>query len=122
MSRIHSKDTVPELAVRSLVHRMGYRYGLHNANLPGKPDLVFSSRKKIIFVHGCFWHGHYCKREKMPKSRVKFWSEKITQNRRRDAQKRRALAALGWRSLIVWECEAKRPEKLAAKISNFLSS
>lgn len=108
MSRIRGKDTKPEMRLRSLVHRMGFRFRLHRADLPGKPDLVFPTRKKAIFVHGCFWHGHYCKREKMPKSRVEFWKDKISSNRRRDVRSRRALARLGWSSLVVWECQLKQ--------------
>lgn len=110
MSRIRGKDTKPEMQLRSLIHRMGYRFRLHRADLAGKPDLVFPSRKKAIFVHGCFWHGHYCKRKKMPKSRMEFWTEKISSNRRRDIRARRSLACLGWSSLVVWECQIKRPD------------
>lgn len=120
MSRIRSKDTTPERIVRSLIHRMGFRFRLHRADLPGKPDLVLPSRGKVIFVHGCFWHGHRCKRDKMPKSHVKFWLMKIETNRKRDARVRRALRALGWDVLVVWECETKKPGSLERKVASFL--
>lgn len=121
MSRIFSRDTKPELLVRSLIHGLGYRFRLHRADLPGKPDIVFPGRKKAIFVHGCFWHGHYCKRTKMPTSRVSFWTDKIARNRTRDLRVRRQLAKLGWRSLVIWECELKSDERITRKISAFLA-
>lgn len=120
MSQIRSKDTKPELAVRSLVHRMGYRFRLHARNLPGTPDLVFSSRRKAIFVHGCFWHGHACQKGRRPQTRAAFWTEKIDNNRKRDRKSRRQLKKLGWSSLIVWECEVGYTEALARKLSQFL--
>jgi DNA mismatch endonuclease (patch repair protein) len=120
MSQIRSKDTKPELAVRSLVHRMGYRFRLHARNLPGTPDLVFSSRRKVIFVHGCFWHGHACQKGRRPQTRAAFWNEKIDNNRKRDRKSRRQLKKLGWSSLIVWECEVGCTEALAKKLAQFL--
>jgi len=116
MSRIHGANTKPELAVRSLLHRMGYRFRLHQRDLPGTPDIVMRGRGTVVFVHGCFWHGHACKRTKMPKSRVDYWAEKIEGNRRRDARKRRKLKSLGWNVVVVWECELKRPDRLAGKL------
>lgn len=116
MSRIHGANTKPERAVRSLLHRMGYRFRLHQKDLPGTPDIVMRSRDTVVFVHGCFWHGHACKRTKMPKSRVDYWTEKIEANRRRDARKRRKLKSLGWNVVVVWECELKRPDRLAGKL------
>ena len=116
MSRIHGANTKPELAVRSLLHRMGYRFRLHQKDLPGTPDIVMRGRGTVVFVHGCFWHGHACKRTKMPKSRVDYWAEKIEGNRRRDARKRRKLKSLGWNVVVVWECELKRPDRLAGKL------
>jgi DNA mismatch endonuclease (patch repair protein) len=116
MSRIKGTDTKPEIAVRSLLHQMGYRFRLHRRDLPGTPDIVLSGRGAVVFVHGCFWHGHSCKRTKMPKSRKSYWSEKIEGNRRRDARKRRQLKSLGWKVVIVWECELKRPDKLREKL------
>lgn len=120
MSRIRGKDTTPELAVRSLAHRLGYRFRLHGRGLPGKPDLVFAGRRKIVFVHGCFWHGHRCKRDKMPKSRIAYWAEKIAANRARDARHIRALRAAGWKCAIVWECETKDAVRLGERLSRFL--
>lgn len=116
MSRIRGTNTKPELAVRSLLHRMGYRFRLHRKDLPGTPDIVLPGRGTVVFVHGCFWHGHACKRTKMPKSRVEYWAGKIEANRRRDARKRRKLKALGWNVVIIWECELKRPDRLAEKL------
>ena len=108
MRAVKSKDTKPEMIVRRLVHGMGYRYRLHRTGLPGKPDLVFGPRRKVIFVHGCFWHGHHCKRgARVPKTNIKYWTAKIGRNRQRDKDSEAALAAMGWRVLIVWECEKK---------------
>ncbi|HEU4805167.1 MAG TPA: very short patch repair endonuclease [Nitrobacter sp.] len=120
MSRIGQKDTGPELAVRSLLHRLGYRFRLHRRDLPGTPDIVLPRRRAVVFVHGCFWHGHACKRSGMPKSRTEYWGPKIDANRRRDAKNRRVLRSLGWRVVIVWECELKRPERLSAKLARLL--
>ena len=121
MARVRSVDTKPEMFVRKLIHGMGYRYRLHCRDLPGKPDLVFRSRKAIIFVHGCFWHRHeMCSLARMPKSRVEFWSAKLEGNRLRDARKIAALQASGWRVLIVWECQLKLKEQLAERLRQFL--
>jgi DNA mismatch endonuclease (patch repair protein) len=120
MSRIGSRDTGPELRVRSLLHRLGYRFRLQRRDLPGTPDIVLPRHGKAIFVHGCFWHGHACKIDKMPKSRMDYWEPKIVANRQRDARKRRQLAALGWRSLVVWECETLNETQLALKLLRFL--
>lgn len=120
MSRIGGTNTKPEVEVRSMLHGMGYRFRLHRRDLPGTPDIVLPGRGAVIFVHGCFWHGHVCKRDKMPKSHTVYWTEKIEANRRRDARKRRAITALGWKVVIVWECELKRPEKLAEKLQKAL--
>jgi DNA mismatch endonuclease, patch repair protein len=121
MSRIRSKNTAPEMIVRSHVHRLGYRYRLHGKNLPGKPDLVFASRKKIILVHGCFWHMHDCSYGKViPKSNAEYWQTKRLMNRERDRKHLSELERLGWETLIVWECMTKPrnvaqlPELLAA--------
>lgn len=123
MSRVKGKDTGPELKVRRLVHGMGYRYRLHGSKLPGKPDLVFRSRRAVIFVHGCFWHGHpdpTCKLARQPKSRLDFWAPKLAANRTRDARNRDALLSAGWRVLELWECQLMKPEKLAEVIREFL--
>lgn len=122
MSRIRSKDMVPEMFVRRLVYGMGYRYRLHQSDLPGKPDLVFLSRKKIIFVHGCFWHQHTkCKDGHLPKSNVKYWRPKLERNVQRDRDALRELKELEWDVLVVWECEIKDQKLLSAKINQFLS-
>jgi DNA mismatch endonuclease (patch repair protein) len=107
MSRIRSKDTAPELAVRRLLHSLGYRYRLHHKDLPGKPDIVFSVRRKVIFVHGCYWHAHGCKVAHTPKSNEAYWSPKLRRNVERDALNRARLAELGWRSFVIWECGAR---------------
>ena len=121
MSLVRSKDTQPELFVRKLVHRMGFRYRSHRRDLPGHPDMVFASRGKIIFVHGCFWHRHgKCEYTRWPKSRLSFWKPKLEQNHARDKRNRRALAKLGWRVLVVWECQLKFPDKVAEKIYRFV--
>jgi DNA mismatch endonuclease (patch repair protein) len=121
MSRIRSKNSKPEMAIRRLVHGMGYRYRLHARDLPGTPDLVFRSRKKVIFVHGCFWHGHECKLGRMPKSRIEFWSNKIASNRARDTKVLEQLREMGWSCLVIWECQLGGMEKISSKIKEFLS-
>ncbi|MGA9111925.1 MAG: very short patch repair endonuclease [Smithella sp.] len=123
MSRVRGKDTSPELRVRSLAHRLGYRFRLHRKDLVGKPDLVFSTRKKVIFVHGCFWHGHDCARGKRtPKTNSKYWIEKIRKNIERDIKNQAELTSLGWNVLVVWECETKDLDELVRKISKYLSN
>jgi len=123
MSRVRGKDTKPEMLVRRLVHGMGYRYRLHDRGLPGTPDLVFRGRRKVIFVHGCFWHRHpspECKLARMPKSRRDFWGPKLEGNRERDERNREALTQEGWRQMVVWECECGQLEQLKNKLSDFL--
>lgn len=120
MSRVRGKNTRPEMAVRRLVHRMGYRYRLHRSDLPGKPDMVFTLRRKVIFVHGCFWHGHDCPLGRIPKSRVEFWVGKITGNKARDERNLDRLRALGWACLVIWECQLKNQETLEQRIREFL--
>jgi DNA mismatch endonuclease (patch repair protein) len=122
MSRIRGKDTLPELTVRSVIHRMGYRFRLHRKDLPGKPDIVFPRKKKAIFVHGCFWHGHYCKEDKMPKTRMDFWNSKIKRNRERDKENCNDLKALGWDLMVVWECQTKNHNSLIKRLKAFLLS
>lgn len=120
MQAIRSKDTKPELAVRRLVHGMGYRYRLHRKNLPGKPDLVFPTKEKAIFVHGCFWHYHGCNRGRMPKSNLDYWQQKLEGNRMRDRQNMKALRDLGWKTMVIWECESRDVNNLTDKIIGFL--
>lgn len=123
MRLIRSENTGPEMLVRHLTHKLGYRFRLHGDRLPGKPDLVFPSRHKAIFVHGCFWHRHnHCGLARTPKSRLEFWIPKLENNKLRDALKRRALSRLGWSSLVIWECELRDPAKLMIKILVFLEN
>lgn len=124
MSRVRGTDTEPEMVIRRLIHGMGYRYRLHVAKLPGKPDIVFPARGKIIFVHGCFWHRHpsaKCKLARMPKSRLEFWEPKLEQNRLRDVAAQKRLKRDGWKILVIWECEIKTA-KLADRIGRFLEA
>ncbi|GAB4142597.1 MAG: very short patch repair endonuclease [Sphingomonadales bacterium] len=126
MRAIRSKGMKPEMVVRRLVHSMGYRYRLHRKDLPGKPDLVFGPRRKVIFVHGCFWHQHddpACKLAHAPKSRLDYWQPKLARNKERDAANLAALEALGWQVLTVWECETrqKNHDTLAVRLQAFLS-
>lgn len=120
MSRIRGANTEPALAVRALLHVMGYRFLLQLKDLPGTPDIVLPGRSAAVFVRGCFWHGHACKAAKMPKSREDFWQEKIEGNRRRDRRKRRQLRALNRQVIVASECELKRPEVLAARLREAL--
>lgn len=123
MSRVRSRDTKPELLVRKLVHGLGYRYRLHRRDLPGKPDLVFGPRRKVILVHGCFWHGHddpNCKLTRAPKSRVEFWGPKLARNRERDREVKRRLNESGWEALILWECELGDRAGLEQRVRTFL--
>ena len=126
MSRIRSKDTKPEIAVRSMLHRSGYRFRLHVKNLPGKPDIVLPKYNTVIFVNGCFWHGHNCHLFRLPKSRTEFWKKKIQSNRERDAINRKILREEEWRVGLVWECAvkgkiAKTPDLIICKIRDWLN-
>ncbi|MBN8966099.1 MAG: DNA mismatch endonuclease Vsr [Rhizobiales bacterium] len=103
MARVRNKDTKPEWVVRRMLHSLGYRYRLHRRDLPGSPDLVFPSRKVVVFVHGCFWHGHHCPRGKAPSSNKGFWNKKISGNKTRDLRNTRALRRLGWSVITLWE-------------------
>ena len=120
MSRIRGRNTRPELLIRSMLHRRGYRFRLHRKDLPGTPDLVFPARRSAVFVHGCFWHGHDCPRGRPPSSNVVFWKEKISKNEQRDDRVRKQLRKAGWRVLEVWECETKQSGGLARKLTRFL--
>jgi DNA mismatch endonuclease (patch repair protein) len=113
MSRIHAEDTKPEVAVRSFIHRKGYRFRLHDKNLPGKPDIVLKKYKTVIFVHGCFWHQHKgCKRASVPKSNMDYWIPKLEGNKVKDRKNRCLLKRLGWTVIVIWECEAENIKKL----------
>ena len=123
MSQIKSKNTKPEILVRSLVHHMGFRYSLHRKDLPGKPDLVLVKRKKVIFVHGCFWHMHRCRYGSVvPKTNKKFWKIKREGNVDRDKRNLRKLRKEGWKVLVVWECQTRNSERLIDKLKKFLVS
>lgn len=123
MARIRARDTQPEIFVRRLLHKQGYRFRLHAKDLPGQPDIVFRGRKKAIFVHGCFWHCHEgCKRASMPKTRTAYWKPKLEANRKRDAKSLSALEEMGWRVMIVWECETsiRNQDVLRDRLKDFL--
>ena len=121
MRAVRSQDTLPELFVRRIVHALGYRYRLHPKTLPGKPDLVFPSRRKIVFVHGCFWHRHKgCRYTTSPKSNVEFWEDKFRNNMIRDRRTVRTLKELGWSVMTVWQCQLKDPVKLGGRLNEFL--
>lgn len=123
MRAVKSTNTNPELIVRSLAHRLGFRFRLHRKALPGNPDLVFVARRKAIFVNGCFWHGHECKRgDRAPKTNADYWRAKIARNKARDADVRAALAASGWDVLTIWECETKDRDGLAVRLRSFLNA
>ena len=107
MSQIHGKNTHPELAIRKALHKAGFRFRLHRKDLPGKPDIVLPKHKTVIFAHGCFWHSHGCKDSRIPKTNTEFWSAKLTDNVKRDAESVRQLKNLGWTVKVVWECEVK---------------
>lgn len=121
MSHIHGKDTAPEMAIRRLIHGMGYRYRLHDRSLPGTPDIIFRARKKIIFVNGCFWHRHQgCRLATIPKTNVDYWTEKFRLNAERDRKTLEEFESIGWKTLVIWQCEIRDVEKLKGKIIEFL--
>ncbi|MDE0332847.1 MAG: very short patch repair endonuclease [Nitrospinae bacterium] len=121
MRAVKGHDTGPEMIVRRLAHGMGYRYRLHRKDLPGKPDLVFPAKRKVIFVHGCFWHQHACPRgARSPKSSRDYWIPKLKRNKERDVQNQRLLREMGWDVLVIWECEMKDRDALKERISAFL--
>jgi len=120
MQNVRDKDTKPEMTVRKLVHGLGYRYRLHRKDLPGKPDLAFPSMQKVIFVHGCFWHNHGCKKGNPPKSNIEFWEPKLKANVARDRSVLEKLESLNWSVLIIWECELADLEAVRQKVIGFL--
>lgn len=122
MGRVKSKDTSVEKFVRSLLHRLGYRFRINRKDLPGCPDIVFPSRKKVIFVHGCFWHGHGCRRgARIPKTNTEYWLAKVEKNRRRDEARRNELEEMGWKVLTVWECEIADIDAVRERLITFLA-
>jgi len=123
MQAVKSKDTDAEMRVRRMLFAAGYRYRLHQRALPGCPDLVFGGRKKVIFVHGCFWHGHTCARGKrIPKTNTDYWTSKISRNRTRDAVARKRLQASGWKVFVIWECELKDEPRVLKRLTQFLQA
>ena len=123
MRAVRSSDTKPEMVVRRLVHSLGYRYRLHRRSLPGTPDLVFPRLRKVIFVHGCFWHRHSCRNGRsMPSSRASYWQSKLERNKIRDRKNRQALRRAKWEVLVLWECQLRNHEKLEARVIQFLAS
>ncbi len=122
MQNVRGKDTGPELVVRRLTRQLGYRYRLHRKDLPGKPDLAFIGKRKIVFVHGCFWHGHDCSRgSRIPMRNRTYWVKKIKRNKERDAEHMTALRKKGWRTLVVWECELCNEDRAKRRLHKFLS-
>lgn len=121
MSRIRSKNTKPEKQVRSILHGKGFRFRLHSDKLPGKPDIILSKYKTIIFVHGCFWHRHKnCKNAAVPKSKTDFWNKKFASNIKRDKEVKEKLKILGWKTFVIWECEVKQRELLERRVQNII--
>jgi DNA mismatch endonuclease (patch repair protein) len=120
MQSVKTRDTGPELTVRQILFHLGYRYRLHSRNLPGKPDIVLPGRRKVIFVHGCFWHNHRCLKGRAPKSRLDYWKPKLQANRKRDAARLRELKSLGWSALTVWQCELSDKDALQGRLTAFL--
>lgn len=120
MKAIRSADTSPEMIVRRLVYHMGYRYRLHRRDLPGKPDLVFAGRQKIVFIHGCFWHQHGCRGVRPPKSNYDYWLPKLERTKQRDKETNEKLADNGWDVLIIWECELRNLDTVAQRLKEFL--
>ena len=120
MSQVGQKDTKPELALLRALHRLGYRYTLHRRDLPGRPDIVFASRRKAIFVHGCFWHGHGCRWGQLPKSRPEYWAPKIETNKERDKRVLTDLQKAGWEAMVVWQCELRDLDAVVYRVEDFL--
>ena len=120
MAAVRQRDTAPEMWVRRTLHREGYRFRLHARDLPGRPDLVFPGRRKVIFVHGCFWHGHACRRGRLPESNMEFWRAKITGNKARDSKVVGELECAGWEICVVWQCEMGDRESLERRLIRFL--
>ena len=123
MSRVRGVDSVAELTVRRIAHRMGYRYRKHGCDLPGKPDMVFAGRRKVVFIHGCFWHRHDCSAgRRWPKSRIDFWKSKLERNKERDEETLQRLKEAGWDVLVIWECETKDLRRVESRLKSFLDA
>jgi len=123
MRAVKSKNTAPEILVRKLVHAMGFRFRLHSSALPGSPDIVLPKHKKVIFVHGCFWHQHRCSRgNRVPKANKNYWANKLRRNKERDSQSLRLLRRKNWKTLVVWECQLAKPDKLHMRLAAFLAN
>jgi DNA mismatch endonuclease (patch repair protein) len=120
MRSIRTKNTGPELNLRRMLHKSGYRYRIHPKTLPGRPDIAFPSRRKVIFVHGCFWHSHGCSKGQAPKSRQDYWAPKLLTNKARDERRIQELADRGWSSLVVWQCELRNPKVTFERVREFL--
>lgn len=122
MSSVGTRNTGPEMAVRRILHRLGYRFRLHRADLPGKPDIVLPAHRAVIMVHGCFWHSHGCSKGRPPKTRTDYWGPKLARNVERDREVMAALEGLGWRSLVVWQCEMKDMSRLEDRLQTFMTT
>ena len=120
MQSVRQKNTGPEIALRQTLHRLGYRFRLHSRALPGRPDIVFPSRKKVVFLHGCFWHGHDCSKGRLPKSRPEYWIPKIEANKTRDERTVNELKKAGWESLVIWQCEIAKLDETIEAVTRFL--
>jgi DNA mismatch endonuclease (patch repair protein) len=120
MKKVATRNTGPELQLRSLLHRLGYRFRLHRKDLPGTPDIVFPARHAVIFVHGCFWHAHGCSKGQLPKSRLEYWGPKLCTNVERDKRNIEMLVAAGWRVAVVWQCDLRDQRSLVARLHQFL--
>jgi len=120
MASVATRDTGPELALRKVLHRLGFRYRTNYAKLPGRPDIALPSLRKVIFVHGCFWHGHSCRWGRLPKSRTEYWAHKIQTNRARDVRALRNVRQAGWQALVVWQCQLRDIEKVIPRVLKFL--